>query len=457
MARHDTDMTTGSVWKHLILFALPLLLGNVFQQLYNTVDSIVVGNCVGKEALAAVGTTGSIINTIIGFFMGLSTGASVVISQYYGAKDEENVHKAVHTTIALTLIMCVVFTIVGVAMVPAMLRLMDTPADVWDLSKEYLTIYFAGVTGLMLYNMGSGILRAVGDSKRPLYFLIFSALTNTALDLVFVVYFRLGVAGVAYATVISQLLSSLLVLYTLMRSDASYRLVLRDIGLDRRILRRVFHIGLPTAIQQSITSFSNVIVQSYINSFGSACMAGWSSYSKLDQFCLLPMQSLALSNTTFAGQNLGAGKVKRVREGARKTLVLTLSTTAVVLVPLLTFAPVCIELFNNDAEVIAYGTMFLRWLGPFYLMNCINQTFAGTMRGTGDTRVPTLIMMTSFIVCRQIYLYVIAHTYNTILCIAMGYPLGWCICSISMYLYYRTGAWERKARREMKLGQETGK
>lgn len=442
--RHDTDMTTGSIWRHLITFALPLLVGNIFQQLYNTVDSIVVGNFVGKEALAAVGSTGSIINTIIGFFMGLSTGAGVVISQYYGAKDDKNVSCSVHTTIALTLVMCVVFTAAGVLLVPWMLQVMDTPEDVFGEAKTYLTIYFAGAAGLMLYNMGSAILRAVGDSRRPLYFLIFSAVTNTILDMVFVLMFRMGVAGVAYATIVSQALSAVLTVFTLMRSHGSYQLRLREIRLDPNMVKRVFRIGLPTAIQQSITSFSNVFVQSYINSFGSAGMAGWSSYSKIDQFCLLPMQSLALANTTFAGQNMGAGQTERVHQGTGKSLILSVATTGVILIPLMLFAPQLIGMFNSESEVLSYGTLFIRALSPFYLLCCVNQILAGTLRGIGDTKTPTIIMMGCFIVSRQIYLYIMARVCNTALMIGLGYPFGWLLCSLCMFIYYRSGAWEKR-------------
>ena len=441
--RHDKDMTSGSIWMHLVAFALPLLVGNIFQQLYNTVDSIVVGNYVGKEALAAVGSTGSIINTIIGFFMGLSTGASVVISQFYGAKDEREVERSVHTTMALTLIMCVVFTVAGVGMVPSMLRLMDTPEDVFGEAKTYLTIYFMGVTGLMIYNMGSAILRAVGDSRRPLYFLIFSAVTNTILDVVFVVRFRMGVAGVAYATVIAQALSALLTVIALMRSHGPYRLQPAKLKLSADMTKKIFRIGLPTAIQQSITSFSNVFVQGYINTFGSACMAGWSSYSKIDQFCLLPMQSLALANTTFAGQNMGAGHMERVHEGTRKSLILSVSATGVILIPLMLFAPGLIAMFNDEAEVLTFGTMFIRVLSPFYLLCCVNQILAGTLRGIGDTKTPTIIMMGTFIVCRQIYLFAMSHICNTAMLIGLGYPFGWLLCSTGMFLYYRSGRWEK--------------
>ena len=278
--KKDTDMTEGVIWKQLLWFALPLMVGNVFQQFYNTVDSIVVGNFVGKEALAAVGSVGSIINSVIGFFGGLATGASVVIAQSYGAKNDGKVSIAVHTTFCMTLVLCVVFTIVGISATPFLLRFMSMPDDVIGEATEYLMIYFSGVSGLMIYNMGSGVLRAVGDSKRPLYFLVFSACVNTVLDLVFVVKFHWGIAGVAWATVIAQGLSAVLILVVLFRANGAYRLVLSKMKTDRGALQEIVRIGFPSAVQQTVTAFSNVFVQSYINSFGSNAMAGWSAYGK---------------------------------------------------------------------------------------------------------------------------------------------------------------------------------
>ena len=313
--RRDMDMTQGAIWQQIVLFAVPLLIGNLFQQLYNTVDSVVVGNYVGKEALAAVGSVGPIINTLVGFFSGLATGAGVVISQNYGAHDHERLSVAVQTTVALSLISCVLCTVLGVICVPFLLHFMSTPQDVFQEASSYLRIYFMGITGLLMYNIGAGILRAVGDSRRPLYFLCFSALTNLVLDLLFVIGFHWGIEGVAWATVISQVVSAILVFALLIRSDTPYRVKPRQMQIDGRILSQIMRIGLPGGIQTAITSFSNVYVQGYINSFGSSVMAGWASYSKRDQFVMLPMQSISLASTTFVGQNLGAGEVKRAKKG----------------------------------------------------------------------------------------------------------------------------------------------
>lgn len=441
--RKDTNMTEGNILQHLVRFSVPLLIGNIFQVLYNTVDSIVVGNFIGKEALAAVGNVSPIINTLIGFFLGLAAGASVVISQYYGARDEKSVHEAVHTTMLMTFILCVVFTLVGVLMVPYMLRLMSTPDDVFDGAAQYLRIYFYGVSGLMIYNMGAGILQAVGDSKRPLYFLIVSALTNTVLDLVFVVCCGWGIAGVAIATVIAQCLSAALVLIVLTRTTASYSIFWSHMRINIGILRSIWKIGLPSALQQAITSFSNVFVQSYVNQFGSACMAGWTSYGKIDQFILLPMQSMSLSTTTFVGQNLGANNIKRARTGTHRAVIVSLAVTAVLVVPVMIFAGQLIPLFNTDPNVIMYGTLFIRIISPFYLLCVVNQIYAGSLRGAGDTKTPTVIMLLSFVVFRQIYLFVTSKLIGTVIPVAFGYPAGWLLCSIVIFIYYKFGKWEK--------------
>ena len=437
-AQAASQMTEGPIWKRILYFALPLMVGNLFQQLYNTVDSIVVGNFVGKESLAAVGTVDPVINTFIGFFLGMSAGAGVVISQYFGAKDDRRVSRAVHTTIAMTLILCVVCTVGALLALPALLKLIGTPSDVYPESKTYLTIYFAGVTGLLLYNMGSGILRAAGDSKRPLYFLIFSTLINIVFDLLFVAGLRLGVAGAAYATILAQGLSALLVLYVLTKETESYRIRWRELTIDPVLLRQIVKIGLPSALQMMITSFSNVFVQAYINHFGSSVMAGWSSYGKIDKICLLPMQSIALSVTTFTGQNLGAGKVDRCRKGTRVALCMSVAVAVALIFPIWFFATPLVSLFNHDPEVLKYGTLIVRLMMPFYVAICFNQVYSSTMQGAGNTKVPVIIMLCSFIVFRQLYLFIASRVSDSFIPIALGYPLGWIVCSIFQVLYYRT-------------------
>ena len=437
--RSDVDMTQGGIVGHLIRFAFPLLLGNLFQQLYNMVDTWVVGNYVSNEAFSAVGSVGPIINMLIGLFLGFSSGAGVVISQYYGVKQYDNVQKTVHTALVVTIGLGVVFSGVGIAIAPAMLRMMKTPAEVLPESKAYLTIYFAGILGLMVYNICSGILRAVGDSKHPFYFLVVSAVTNIVLDLVFVLLFKMGVEGVAYATILSQALSAVLVVITLVRSDSCVKLKFSALRVDWRILKKIMRIGVPSAFQMAITSFSNVFVQSYINHFGADCMSGWTAYGKIDQLILLPMQSIALATTTFVGQNLGAGLETRARKGATKALVISVCTTAVAMIPVLIFAPQFTAFFNAKAEVIEYGTLFLRWITPFYLVTCVNQIYSGVLRGAGNSRLPMIAMLCSFVVFRQIYLFIVANFIsNTIIPIAMGYPAGWVVCSALTLWYYKT-------------------
>ena len=436
--RNDVNMTEGSIIRHLVVFAAPLLLGNIFQQLYNTVDTWVVGKYVSNEAFSAVGTVGPIINMLIGFFLGLSSGAGVVISQYYGAGKTEEVRKTVHTSIVMTLILGILFTGLGIALIPGMLALMNTPAEVIPESTAYLTIYFAGVLGLMLYNMGSGILRAVGDSTRPFYYLVVSAVINTVLDLVFVLRFDMGVAGVAWATIIAQAISAILTLITLMRSDSCIRLSWRALRLHFDMLGKIIRVGIPAALQMAVTSFSNVFVQSYINYFGADCMSGWTAYGKIDTLLMLPMQSLALASTTFVGQNLGIGKIDRAKRGVRIALALSLATAVLLMIPVLLFAPSLVAFFNEKAAVIEYGTMFLRYISPFYVLCCFNQIYSGALRGAGNTRAPMIIMLASFVVFRQIYLFVLTHFItNTILPVSMGYPAGWLVCSLLTFLYYR--------------------
>lgn len=435
--RYDVDMTQGSITKHLINFSLPLLLGNLFQQLYNMVDTWVVGNYVSNEAFSAVGTVGPVINTLIGFFLGLSSGAGVVISQYYGAGREEKVRQAVHTALMLTLVLGVVFTAAGIAMTPLMLQLMKTPAEVAPEQAAYLRIYFAGVMGLLLYNMGSGILRAVGDSRRPFYFLVVSAVLNTVLDLLFVIKLHMGVEGVAYATIIAQAVSALLTLWVLMRAEGGIRLELRALRFTWSVLRQIVAVGIPAALQMAITAFSNVFVQSYINYFGPDCMSGWTAYTKVDQLVILPVQSISMANTTFVGQNLGVGDTPRAKKGVRISLWLSVAVTAVLLIPVLLFAPDLTAFFNSKAEVVSYGALLLRLLSPFYFFFCINQIYAGALRGAGNSQMPMWIMLGSFVVFRQIYLYIMSnYISNEIIPIALSYPAGWFVCSVATLLYY---------------------
>ena len=436
--KKDVDMTEGNIIRHIISFALPLLIGNIFQQLYNTVDTWVVGNYVSNEAFSAVGTVGPIINMLIGFFMGLSSGAGVVISQYYGAKRYDEVHDTVHTSLVMTLIMGVIFTGIGLSMTPFMLRLMNTPDNVMPESSTYLTIYFSGMLGLMIYNIGSGILRAVGDSQRPFYFLVVCAVLNTVLDLLFVLVFKMGVKGVALATILSQGVSAVLVIITLMRTDTCIKVRLRDLKINFTMLGKIFRVGIPAAIQMAITSFSNIFVQSYINYFGDNCMSGWTAYAKIDQLLFLPMQSISLASTTFVGQNLGRNLIDRAKEGVKQSLIIAMVSTIILMIPVMAFASPVVAFFNSKKEVVEIGTTLLLWLSPFYVLCCFNQIYSGALRGAGNSRAPMIIMLASFVAFRQVYLFIMARICNEIIPIAMSYPAGWLLCSTLTAIYYHT-------------------
>lgn len=437
MSTKVVSMTEGKIWKKLLLFSIPLMMGSFFQQLYNTADSIIVGNYVGKEALAAIGTTDNLINTFIGFFMGLSTGAGIIISQYFGAKDEKNVQIAVNTTIGLTFVMSVICTVCALGFRTQMLKLMNTPAEVFVQADAYLRIYFLGVTGLLFYNMGAGILRAVGDSRRPLYFLIFSTVLNIVLDLIFVAGFSLGVEGAAYATVISQGASAVLVMIVLSRERASYRVVWNRIRLNPEMIGKIVRVGLPMALQSAVVSFSNVFVQSYINHFGVAAMAGWLAYGKVDKFCLLPIQSLSLGLMTFVGQNYGAKRYDRIRKGIRTGLTMCFGIAICMIILINLFAESLVSMFIQSPDVVKFGTLFIHIEMPFYLALCVDSVYDSTLRGIGMTKGPMLIMMINSILFRQIYLFVVSRVSESMIPIVLGYPLGWILCSVMLVLYYK--------------------
>ncbi len=440
MSRSSTrsqNMTEGSIPRLLIMFAIPLLLGNIFQQFYNMVDSWVVGNYVSNEAFSAVGTVGPIINMLIGFFMGLSSGASVVIAQYFGAGKEEEVKKTVHTAVMMTIVLAVLITVLGLVLMPLMLRLMNVPENVMPEARRYLSIYFAGVAGLLFYNIGAAILQATGDSKRPFYFLAAAALLNVVGDLTFILVFHMGVEGVAYATIIAQFVSAVLIFRVLLKTDSIVRVEPSKIKIHGEYLARIIRVGIPAALQMAVISFSNIFVQSYINYFGADCMSGWTAYSKVDALMLLPMQSIGLATTTFVGQNIGVGKVDRVKECVRVSLLLSLAATVIPMIPVMIFAPQLTAFFNSKPEVITYGTMFLRWISPFYALTCSSNVQSAALRGSGDTRAPMLIMIFSFVIFRQIYLFIMANFIsNTVLPIVMGYPAGWLVCTILTAVYY---------------------
>lgn len=442
--RGDVNLTEGNIWWQIIYFAIPLLLGNLFQQLYNMVDTWVVGNFVSDAAFAAVGTVAPIINTLIGFFMGLASGAGVIISQAYGRADTKEVKSAVLASTIMTLVMGVAFTIIGVAFTPMMLDFINTPDEVTVEATTYLQIYFAGVIGLMIYNMGAGILRAVGDSKRPFYFLVVSAVMNIVLDLLFVIKFGMGVAGVALATVISQIASAILVTIVLLKTSSPVKLVIselfhsiRHIGELSTVFGKIIRVGIPAALQMAVTAFSNVFIQSYINFFGKECMAGYTAYAKIDALLFMPMQSLSLSATTFVGQNLGANKPVRARKGANTALIISIISTVILAIPVMVYAPELVVFFIDVDSAVSYGTLFLRFMTPFYLLCTVNQVYSGALRGAGNARAPMIIMLTSFVAFRQAYMFVMANFIsNTVIPIVAAYPAGWALSSILTIIVY---------------------
>ncbi len=450
LTRSDSDMTRGKIIPQLLAFAIPMAIGILFQQSYNPVDTMVVGKFVGSNALAAVGCNGNIINVVVGVFAGLATGAGVVISQAYGAHDSDRLSKAVHTTMALSIIMCVVGTVLGFILARPLLDLTNTPDEVYGDALTYLLIYFGGLTGLMIYNMGTGILRAVGDSTRPVIFLIVSAIVNTTLDLLFVIVFDMGVAGVAWATIIAEFLSAVLTWIALVKADGPYKMEVRKLAIDRPILKELLRLGLPSAIQSGITSFSNVFVQGYINEFGADCMAGWAAYNKLDGFVVLPIQAVSMGATTFVGQNWGAGKKKRANEGVNKSVLMSLGITVLLTVVVLLFSRGLMGWFikAEDVDAMDYGLYFVRIITPFYLCIIFNQIYAGALRGIGIANAPTIIMLASFVAFRQVYLFFCTRFFPAKrLVIALAYPVGWVMCSsLLAVLYFRSALFKaRKA------------
>lgn len=448
----SVDMTEGFIPKLLLFFCVPLILGNLFQVLYNTVDTMVVGRFVGKAALAAVGSTAQIINIAVFTFNGISIGAGVVIGQYFGAHDLKRLHIAVETTMAVTFAASIVFSAAGVIFTPLMLELIATPEDVMEAATIYLQIYFAGISGLLIYNMGSGILRAVGDSTRPLMFLIISSFMNIGLDLLFVVVFHMGIAGAAIATIVSQFVSAAMVLILLSRTSDIYKLTWKDLRINLPVLKSILAVGLPAGFQSMITAFSNSFVQAYINSFGSAVMAGWGCYNKLDQVVMLPLQSMGHATTTFVSQNIGAGKTKRANQGTLAAIAIIVTFNFCCGVMFMFFAKPAIEIFTSDQSVIESGVMFLRTLSMFFWINGINHSLAGSMRGRGDARGPMVIMLICFVALRQTYLFVLTRfiTDDPAL-IGLGYPVGWASCCVVEIVYY----WMRYVRNSREIRQQT--
>ena len=432
-------MTEGSIWKSILLFSVPLILGNMLQQLYNTADSIIVGNFVGSNALAAVGSSGSPIFLLIGFSQGIAVGAGVVVSQFLGAKDREGAHTAVHTSLALSAILGAILTVCGIAVSRALLTAMNTPAEVLEDAVLYIRLYFGGVLFSVVYNMAAGILNAAGNSKRSLLYLGVASITNIVLDLVLIAGCRMGVAGAAIATDISQLVSCVLSLRFLMRVEDDYRVTAKEVRVHKKMAVRIIKVGLPTGIQNMVISLSNVLVQVSVNGYGAAAMAGFAAYMKVDGFNILPVLSFGMAATTFVGQNYGAREIDRARKGVRDSQILSISITILCSVVMVAFARPLSTMFSNEKEVLDFSQHFITLQAPFYFLMCYNQTYSGALRGVGKSTIPMLLMLFSFVLFRQTYLFVIKNFFgNPLTGIAVAYPVGWAMCSLLLTIYYRT-------------------
>lgn len=431
----------GSIWKGIISFAVPIFLGNLFQQLYNTVDSLIVGNFLGSDALAAVTSSGSLIFLLVGFFNGIAMGAGVVISKYFGAKDYDNVKKAIHTDLAFGLVAGVLMTLIGMILTPQILRLMGTPESVLPNSILYFRTYFAGSMALVLYNIMTGILQAVGDSRHPLYYLVLSSVINIILDLILVGGFRLGVGAAAFATVVSQAVSMLLCLGRLMRSKDIYQVRLREIRFHSGILRQIIQIGLPSGMQNSIISFANIIVQTNINAFGVMAVAGCGVYSKIEGFAFLPITCFAMSLTTFIGQNLGARQYERAKKGAAFGITCSIILAELVGVIVYICAPYFVAAFNSQAEVVQFGVMQAHTEAFFYFLLAFSHCIAGIMRGAGKSTVPMFVMLVCWCMIRITYITATIHFVPRIHVIFWAYPLTWSLSSIVFLIYFLKADW----------------
>ena len=431
------DLTKGPVMGSMLRFAVPMILGNLLQQCYNVADTLIVGRFLGADALAAVGSSFALMTFLTSILLGLCMGSGACFSIRFGEGDEEGLKEGMWVSFVLIAGLALALTAAVYALLEPILTLLRVPPEVRPLMAQYLQVIFAGILATFLYNYFASLLRAVGNSVTPLCFLAVSAVLNIALDLFFVIGLGMKVEGVAYATILSQGVSAALILVVLARGEDCVRLQWKDLRVDWRILRQIIRIGVPSALQMAITSFSNVFVQSYINFFGLDCMSGWTTYSKLDQFIILPVQSLGLAATTFVGQNLGTDQVDRAKKGTRDAFFLSVGITVVISAAAIALAPWLVAFFNDKPEVVAYGTLFLRNMCPCYVFICVNQVYSGSLRGAGISQPPTYIMLASFVVFRQIYLYIMAnYISNTILPIAMGYPAGWLVCSVLTLIYY---------------------
>lgn len=451
--QHPTvnEITEGVIWKQLLLFFFPIMLGTFFQQLYNTADAVIVGQFVGKEALAAVGgATGTLINLLVGFFVGLASGATVIISQYYGAMKIEKSSDAVHTAIAMSFVGGAILMVIGILGAPLALRAMGTPENIMNYSLIYMIIYFVGLIPNLLYNVGSGILRAIGDSKRPMYFLIVCCLANVVLDLIFVVVFQWGVFGAAAATCIAQYISGGLVLLSLSQAeDERYRLIRKRIKLHSALLKEIVVIGIPAGLQSVMYSVSNIVIQASVNTFGTDMIAAYTAYGKIDGLFWMIMGAFGVAITTFVGQNFGAGKMDRIHKSVKVCLGMAFGTAFGMSAILMLTSRGIYHLFTQDIAVVEAGMQMLLYLAPYYFTYVCVEILSGAVRGTGDSVIPMIMTCLGICVLRVVWIWVAVPLNHTIENVLFSYPLTWSLTSVLFIFYYLQGGWlKRRIKKE---------
>lgn len=434
-------MTEGVIWKKIIYFAMPVFFGNLFQQLYNTADSLIVGNYLGSEALAAVSSSGNLIFLLVGFFNGIAMGGGVIIARYFGARDHENLERAIHTSVAFGIAASLILTIFGMTLAPQILKWMGTPDDVMALSVSYFRIYFAGSFGFVMYNIFVGILQAVGDSKHPLFYLVISSIVNIVLDILFVGILHYSVGSAALATIISQFISALLCLHLLLHTKSEYRLIPSRIRFDKEMLYQIIRLGLPAGLQNSIIGFANVVVQSNINAFGQVAMAGCGAFSKIEGFGFLPITSFTMALTTFVGQNLGARQYDRTLKGARFGIVCSMVLAELIGIVIFIMAPVLIAAFSDDPSVIQVGTDRARTSALFFFLLAFSHCMSAILRGAGKSTVPMLVMLLCWCVIRVAYVTIMMQIVHVIDVVYWAYPITWTLSSIVFIVYYKKVNW----------------
>lgn len=441
VTKSSTLLTKGTIWRKIIAFAIPIFLGNLFQQLYNTADSLIVGNFIGSEALAAVSSSGNLIFLMVGFFNGIAMGAGVVIARYYGARKAEEVEKAVHTLVAFGLVAGVALTAAGMLATPYILQWMGTPESVLPNSILYFRIYFAGSLGFVMYNIFVGILQSVGDSKHPLMYLIVSSVTNVVLDLLFIAVWKMGVGAAAGATIISQFLSAFLCFGRLVRSKEEYRIQVKKICFHGNMMKQIITNGVPAGIQNSIIALANVVVQSNINAFGASAVAGCGAYSKIEGFGFLPINCFAMSLTTFISQNLGAKQYDRAKKGARFGIICSISMAEVVGIIIYILIPWLVSAFDSNPDVVRYGTTQARTVTLFYFLLALSHCFAAIFRGSGKSTVPMIVMLVCWCIIRITYITIAVQIVPVIRTVFWAYPLTWSLSSVIFLIYFFKADW----------------